>query len=93
MSKETAPAGWFVYMIETSDDSLYTGITTDVARRLQQHCSGKAGAKYFRGREPLRVVYQEDGHDRSSATRREAELKQLTRAQKLQLIQLAIKSC
>lgn len=89
MSKEITLAGWFVYIIESSDNSLYTGITTDVARRLQQHCTGKGGAKYFRGREPLRVVYQEDGHDRSSATRREAELKQLTREQKLQLIRQA----
>ena len=89
MSKEAAPAVWFVYMIESSDDSLYTGITTDVKRRLQQHGAGKVGAKYFRGREPLRVVYCEGGHNRSSATRREAELKRLTRVQKLKLIALA----
>ncbi|MGI9284497.1 MAG: GIY-YIG nuclease family protein [Pseudomonadales bacterium] len=86
MSKAAVPADWFVYMIKSSDDSLYTGITTDVKRRLQEHGEGKVGAKYFRGREPLRVVYQEGGHDRSSATRREVELKRLTRAQKLELV-------
>ena len=92
MSKSAAPAGWFVYIIESSDDSLYTGITTDVERRMQEHGAGKVGAKYFRGREPLRVVYQEGGHDRSSASRREAELKRLTRAQKLELVEQAAKA-
>ncbi len=87
MSEATAPAEWFVYIIESNDCSLYTGITTDVKRRLQEHRAGKVGAKYFRGRAPLRVVYQESGHDRSSATRREIELKRLKRAQKLALIE------
>jgi putative endonuclease len=89
VNNQAPHAGWFVYMIESSDASIYTGITTDVERRLQEHGAGRAGAKYFRGREPLSVVYQEGGHDRSSATRREAELKRLTRAQKLALIERA----
>lgn len=86
MSEE---GSWFVYMIEASDHSIYTGITTDVERRLHEHCQGKIGAKYFRGREPVRIAYQEGGHDRGSACRREAELKRLTREQKLDLISRA----
>jgi len=76
---------WFVYIIRASDDSLYTGITTDVERRFQQHCNGQ-GAKYFYGRSPVAVVFQEAGHDRSSASQREAEIKKMSRQKKQQLI-------
>lgn len=76
---------WQVYIILCSDDTLYTGITTDVPRRFIQHASG-VGAKYFRGRRPLRVVYQEDGHTRSSASRREVAIKALARSDKLALV-------
>jgi putative endonuclease len=76
---------WQVYVILCSDDSLYTGITTDLRRRFDQHASGR-GAKYFRGRRPLEVVYREEGHTRSSASRREREIKDLTRAEKSILI-------
>ncbi len=79
---------WSLYIILCSDASLYTGITTDVPRRLQQHAVG-AGAKYFRGRTPLQVVYREEGHTRSSAARREMQVKQLSREQKLALIATA----
>ncbi len=91
MSEVAAPAEWFVYIIESSDQSLYTGITTDVERRLQEHGGSKLGAKYFRGRAPRRVVYQESGHDRSSASRREVELKRLSRTQKLALVEQFIR--
>ena len=77
---------WFVYMIEADDATLYTGITTDLARRFKQHCETRQGAKYFGGRRPVAVVYREEGHDRSSALRREAEIKKLSRQQKLELI-------
>ncbi len=76
---------WQVYIILCSDDSLYTGITTDVERRFAQHAAG-TGAKYFRGRSPRRLVYLESGHDRSSAGRREAEIKKLRPGDKRQLI-------
>ncbi len=76
---------WQVYIILCSDDSLYTGITTDFQRRFAQHASGR-GAKYFRGRLPIEVVYQENGHTRSTAGRREVEIKTLTRAEKQILI-------
>jgi putative endonuclease len=67
---------WQVYIVLCTDDSLYTGITTDAVRRFAQHLAG-TGARYFRGHTPLRVVYLEAGHDRSSASRREAEIKRL----------------
>jgi putative endonuclease len=76
---------WLVYIIVCSDDSLYTGITTDLQRRFDQHASGR-GAKYFRGRRPLQVVYRESGHTRSSAGRRELEIKGLPRTEKNVLI-------
>jgi putative endonuclease len=76
---------WQVYIIRCSDGTLYTGITRDIERRLAQH-GGSTGAKYFRGRRPEAVVYLEGGHDRSSASRREARIKQLRRTDKLRLI-------
>jgi putative endonuclease len=81
---------WFVYLIRATDNSLYTGITTDVERRFGEHLSGRAGAKYFRGRSPAAVVFVEGGHDRSSASIREAQIKKLSRRQKLDLICLII---
>ena len=77
---------WFVYMIRASDDSLYTGVTTDVARRFGEHAAGPLGARFFNGRKPVEVVYTESGHTRSSACRREAEIKKLTRRQKIDLL-------
>jgi putative endonuclease len=76
---------WSVYIILCSDDSLYTGISTDVARRYGQHAT-QQGAKYFRGRLPRQLVYAEAGHSRSSASQRELAIKKLSRLQKLQLI-------
>ncbi len=76
---------WQVYMILCSDDSLYTGITTDIGRRLEQHGNG-LGAKYFRGRKPRQLVYLESGHTRSTAAQREAAIKRLPRTDKCRLI-------
>lgn len=76
---------WQVYIILCSDDSLYTGISTDPQRRMAQHLAG-TGAKYFRGRTPLQLVYLESGHDRGSACRREAQIKRLPLSAKRQLI-------
>ena len=83
MKKDPTPQtlNWQVYMILCSDNSLYTGITTDMQRRFQQHADGQ-GAKYFRGRQPLQVVYCEADHSRSSASQREARIKALTRGEK-----------
>jgi putative endonuclease len=77
--------GWQIYIILCSDNTLYTGITTDMERRFRQHASG-SGAKYFRGRQPVQVVYLEQNHSRSSATTREARIKAMGRSEKLNLI-------
>ncbi len=76
---------WSVYIILCTDDTLYTGITIDITKRYQQHASGQ-GAKYFRGRQPKQLVYLEPGHNRSTATKREMNLKKLNRNDKAKLI-------
>lgn len=77
---------WAVYIIEASDNSLYTGISTDPERRLREHRSGRRGARFFRGREPRALRYIESGHSRSSACCREAEIKRWPRERKIALI-------
>lgn len=72
-------------MLRCRDGSLYTGSTTDPVRRLSVHQSGK-GAKYTRSRLPVELVYQEELADKSAALRREAAIKKMSRAEKLQLI-------
>lgn len=84
----TVQPQWLVYIIEAVDGSLYTGVTTDLARRWAQHASGR-GAKYFRGRAPARFVYVEDAHNRHSAAAREAAIKRLSRTAKLALLEAA----
>lgn len=76
---------WSVYIILCTDSSLYTGITTDIGRRFDQHKERK-GAKYFRGRQPERLVYVENGHNRSTASKREFAIKNLNPVEKWQLI-------
>jgi putative endonuclease len=76
---------WTVYLARCSDGSLYTGITTDPARRLAEHNSG-CGASYTRTRGPVVLVYCESVGDRSGALRREHAIKQLSRAEKEQLV-------
>jgi putative endonuclease len=80
------PKPWWVYILQCSDGTLYTGIALDVAARLAQHQAGK-GAKYTRGRSPLELVYQEPCGDRAAASRREAAIKRLTRREKWRLVQ------
>jgi putative endonuclease len=77
---------YYLYILRCGDDTLYTGITNDVAKRLAAHRSGK-GAKYTRGRGPLRLVYQEEWADKSAALKRELAVKALPREKKLALIQ------
>jgi predicted GIY-YIG superfamily endonuclease len=76
---------WKLYILRCGDGSLYTGITTDVQKRLAAHRSGK-GAKYTRGRGPLELVYSEECGSHSDALRRELEIKRLTREEKETLI-------
>jgi len=77
---------WKVYIIRCDDETLYTGVTTDVERRFREHLGTTRGAKYFNGRIPGEVVYIEGGHSRSTACKREAALKKLSRGEKLRLL-------
>ncbi len=77
---------YFVYILKCSDDTLYTGITTDISRRLDEHNNSAKGAKYTKLRRPVILVYSEDSEDRSSASKREYIIKKLSRKEKLELI-------
>ena len=77
---------WKLYILRCGDGSLYTGITTDVQKRLEAHSTGK-GAKYTRGRGPLELVYREECGDHSTALKRELEIKKLSREEKEKLIE------
>ncbi|MHB0865483.1 MAG: GIY-YIG nuclease family protein [Minisyncoccota bacterium] len=79
---------YFVYLLECEDGSLYTGVTTDVARRLAEHQTG-TGGHFTRAKGAKRIVYTEEHPNRSSAQKREAAIKKLTRAKKLELVFLA----
>ena len=76
---------WIVYILRCKDDTLYTGITDDLARRMAAHNSGK-GAKYTRGRGPVEVVYTEVLESYSAALKREAAIKRLKRPEKMALL-------
>lgn len=86
MYNGTAMKPWYVYMIRCSDASLYTGVTTDIARRFKEHQESKKGSKYARAKIPLRVVYQETHKSRSEAQIREAQLKKLDKKEKELLV-------
>lgn len=75
----------YVYILKCADNTLYTGWTTDLDNRLKVHNSGK-GAKYTRGRTPVELLYHESFEDKSSALKREYEIKQLKREDKISLI-------
>ena len=75
---------WYVYMVRCRDNSLYTGSTNDLSRRIQVHNSGK-GAKYTKSRLPVTLVYREECPDKSTALKRECEIKRLTKVKKEQL--------
>ncbi|CAA6826562.1 MAG: COG2827: putative endonuclease containing a URI domain [uncultured Sulfurovum sp.] len=75
-----------LYILKCSDDTLYTGITTNLERRVEEHNNSVKGAKYTRVRRPVALVYSETHADRSSASKREYEIKKMSREKKLQLI-------
>src|SRR5438093_13592402 len=87
------PSGneWLVYMVRCADGSLYTGIAKDVTRRCQQHNAGTA-SRYTRSRLPVKLVYQEAHPSQSSALKREAAIKAMTRREKLAMIRLRKKA-
>lgn len=76
---------WSVYILKCGDGTLYTGVTTDTARREKEHNSAKDGAKYTRARQPVKLIYKEACADRSLAQKREAAIKKLSRKEKLLL--------
>ncbi|MEL4252248.1 GIY-YIG nuclease family protein [Shewanella xiamenensis] len=81
---------WYLYLIRCANGHLYTGITTDVARRFNEHqSSSPKAAKYLRGKGPLTLMYQEQVGTRSDALKREIAVKKLSRSQKLRLIESA----
>ena len=81
-------AQWYVYMLRCADGTLYTGIATDVKRRVAEHNDegGRLGARYTRARRPVELVYQEPAANRSEAGKREYQVKQLPREEKQALI-------
>jgi putative endonuclease len=85
MSKKT---GWEVYIIQTMSGKLYTGITTDVERRFEEHQKRRKGARFFHTSSAERVVFRESHPNRSQASKRESNIKKLMREEKLLLIQL-----
>ena len=80
---------YYVYIVKCSDETLYTGISTQLDRRIEEHNSSEKGAKYTRVRRPVELVYSEECADRSAASKREYEVKKkMTRKEKLVLIEL-----
>ncbi len=78
-------SGWFVYIVECSDNTLYTGVATDIEARLAEHNAGR-GAKYTRARLPVALVYSEKAKDRSTALRREHVIKRMPTLDKRSLV-------
>ena len=83
---------YFVYLIECEDKSIYTGITTDVARRFNEHKNGKGG-HYTSSRQVVKILYTEKFKTRSEAQKREAEIKSWNRLQKLNLVGISKNGC
>jgi putative endonuclease len=79
--KSVSPARWRLYILRCFDNTFYTGITNDLARRLEQHNNGKA-SRYTRSRRPVRVIHQEGCRNKSSALKKECRVKALSREEK-----------
>jgi putative endonuclease len=79
---------YFVYILECSDKTYYTGIAKDVYKRVDEHNNSNKGAKYTKARRPVKLLHVEIYEDRSSASKREFAIKQLTRVQKTKLLQV-----
>jgi len=93
LKKRKARPAWTVYILRCADGSLYTGMTRDVARRVEEHnSSGLLAARYTRARRPVVLVYREAAATRSAACRREYRIKQMTRADKQSLVQSKAKA-
>tara|TARA_B100000214_G_C23822956_1_gene560551 strand:+ start:77 stop:340 length:264 start_codon:yes stop_codon:yes gene_type:complete len=77
---------WTLYVVECNDGSLYTGVTTDIHRRIREHNGNKKGSKYTRARQPVKLVYTEIHISRSHAQKRESEIKRMSRKKKIEMI-------
>ncbi len=77
---------YFVYIVLCSDNTLYTGITSDLIRRVKEHNSSKLGAKYTKGRRPVKLIYQKEFESRSEALKEEARIKKMSRDKKLDFL-------
>lgn len=77
---------YYLYILECADKTLYTGITTDLARRIAEHRGAKLGAKYTSARRPVKLVYSKKFKNRSAALKEEARIKKLKKSKKLELI-------
>ncbi len=80
---------WFLYVVECSDKTLYTGITTDITRRVIEHNTSKKGAKYTRSRRPVSLVFSKECTSRSHALKEEYKFKKLSRKKKLKIITIS----
>lgn len=86
LRENTVLDSWYIYIVRCSDDSLYTGITKDLEKRILEHNSGPKGARYTRSRRPVTLVYYEQAGSRSAATSREALIKKLKTTHKRLLV-------
>ncbi|MCK4799612.1 GIY-YIG nuclease family protein [Candidatus Parcubacteria bacterium] len=77
---------YYLYILECADKTLYTGITVDLERRVNEHNSSKLGAKYTKARRPVELIYSKRFRNRVTASREEARIKSLTRKEKLEII-------
>ncbi|MDD4901546.1 MAG: GIY-YIG nuclease family protein [Patescibacteria group bacterium] len=79
---------YYLYILKCADQTLYTGITVDLARRVKEHNESKKGAKYTRARRPVKIVYSKKFRNRSAAAKAESKIKKLSRAEKLKLAKI-----
>jgi putative endonuclease len=77
---------YYLYILKCADKTLYSGITTDLVRRVKEHNTSKKGAKYTRSRRPVKMAYSKKFRNRSTASKAEAKFKKLTRSEKLKII-------
>jgi len=81
---------YFLYIVQCADKTLYTGITTDIERRIEEHNFSPKGAKYTKSRRPVKLVYSEEYPERSSASKREFYIKKMSRKEKVLLINIEL---
>ena len=77
---------WYVYILQCKDQTFYTGITVDLKRRIEEHNSPALGAKYTRGRRPVKLVYSSSYKNRSEVLKEECRIKKLSKAEKLKIL-------